>query len=267
MLVRSLFRGAKSCIRGMGTFSVDRGRFYKDVSVEETPKGFQVKLDKYNLRTPLKERLYLPTEGLANAVAVEWDSMKENIVPVLMPVSQLCFKATDRPIPDEELVEHMLDFLTTDTICYRAPPSEEKLYEVENGRWNPITQWFSEHYHVHLAMTTDIMLTPQPQQTTDKMRARLQQLHPWSVPCYHHSTITLKSFVIAMAIMEGGLAVDEATICSNLETDFQIENWGEVEWVHGLDRARTTADIAAAVLVHNEILSLTKDTAQQFTSS
>ena len=51
-----------------------------------------------------------------------------------MPLTTLCFKATDKPIEGEGLVEHMLEFLTTDTVCYRAGPEDEKLQALENSR-------------------------------------------------------------------------------------------------------------------------------------
>ena len=90
-------------------------------------------------------------------------------------------------------------------------------------RWNPLTDWFSSHYHVHLALTTDITLTPQPEQTVSTIRSHLLSQHPWSLPAYHHSTTSLKSLVIAMAMLDGGLSAEEAIACSCLENDFQID--------------------------------------------
>ena len=141
-----------------------------------------------------------------------------------MPLSMLCFKATDKTISNDELINHMLEFLETDTVCYRASPrDDEKLANLENSRWNPLTDWFSEHYHVHLAMTTDITLTPQPAQTLSKLGEHLRSQHPWTIPAYHDATTNLKSFVIAMAMLDGGLSAEEAIASSYLETDFQIE--------------------------------------------
>lgn len=261
MLVSRLIqRTASTVTRSLATFSKDIKRFYKDVDVIEADSGYQLKLDgKYNVKTPLRNLLVLPTERLANAVAVEWDSQKENIIFAVMPLTSLSFKATDKPISDSDLVEHTSEFLRTDTVCYRASPDEEQLHSLENNRWNPITSWFSDYYHVHLALTTDIMLTPQPEQTISKIRDHLLRQHPWTIPAYHHSTTCLKSLVIAMAMLDGGLSAEEAIACSYLETDFQIDRWGEVEWQHTIDRARLSADVAAAVLLVNEMKSLSTE--------
>lgn len=263
MLGSRLIRHTSQCVRSLATFSKDRKRFYKDIDVVKSNEGYQISLDgKYNVRTPFRNLLLLPTEKLANAVAVEWDSQKENIIFAVMPLTSLCFKATDQPVPTMELVEDMLEFLRTDTVCYRALPQEEQLHRMENERWNPITTWFSEHYHVHLSLTTDIMLTPQPEQTISRVREHLKGQHPWTIPAYHLSTISSKSMVIALALLDGGLSAEEAIACASLELDYQIDSWGEVEWQHTIDRARLLADTAAAVLFVSEIKSLSEEQAR-----
>lgn len=257
MLLSRIIRNCSPSLRSLGTFSKDSKKFYKEVDVITTDAGYQVTLNKSNVKTPLKNQLVLPTETLANAVAVEWDLQRENIIFALMPLTTLCFKATDKPHEGPALVEHMTEFLRTDTVCYRAGPREDpQLHSLETSRWNPVTDWFSEHYHVHLALTTDIMLTPQPEQTISTIRSHLLKQHPWTLPAYHHSTTSLKSLVIAMAMLDGGLSAEEAIACSYLESDYQMDRWGEVEWGHTIDKARQSADVAAAVLLVNEIRSL-----------
>ena len=60
-------------------------------------EGWTVKLDdKYKVKTPMGKLLVLPTEKLANSVAVEWDAQKDNIVFAIMPITSLSFKATDK---------------------------------------------------------------------------------------------------------------------------------------------------------------------------
>ena len=78
-------------------------------------------------------------------------------------------------------------------------------------------------HHVHLSLTTDITLSPQPEQTISRIREHLLTLHSWILPTFHHSTTSLKSLVIASALLEGGLSSEEAVACSYLETDYQIE--------------------------------------------
>lgn len=275
MLTGRLLRSGARCLRSisegcllspaqrtLATFIHDSKRFYKDIDVIQTDAGYQIRLDnKGDVKTPLRNLLVLPTEKLADAVAVEWDSQKEHVIFALMPLTTLCYNATDKHMDNAGLIEHMLEFLRTDTVCYRAHVGDTDLHTLENSMWNPLTEWFSRNYHVHLALTTDIMLTPQSEQTVDKLRKHMAGLHPWTIPAYHHSTTSLKSLVIAMSMLDGGLSAEEAIRCSYLETDYQIDRWGEVEWQHTLDRARLSADVAAAVLLVAEIKSL--DVAQR----
>ena len=56
-------------------------RFYKSVTVEETPDGFRFLLDCKPVLTPARQSLILPTRPLAEAIAEEWSAQKEEIAP------------------------------------------------------------------------------------------------------------------------------------------------------------------------------------------
>ena len=64
-------------------------RFYKETGVDADEGGFRVLLDGRPLKTPAKRELLLPVEGLADAVAEEWDAQAENIQPDVMPITRL----------------------------------------------------------------------------------------------------------------------------------------------------------------------------------
>jgi chaperone required for assembly of F1-ATPase len=59
---------------------------------------------------------------------------------------------------------------------------------------------------------------------------------------------TAKSFVIGDALMAGKLTPDEAQAVSAVETRFQCKRFGEVEWIHPLERAETKSRFAAAAI-------------------
>lgn len=46
---------------------------------------------------------------------------------------------------------------------------------------------------------------------------------------------TTKSFLVALALVEGRLTVEEASLASHVEVDSQIDVWGEVEDTHDVD--------------------------------
>ena len=59
---------------------------------------------------------------------------------------------------------------------------------------------------------------------------------------------TLRSFVLATAILEGHVDGPRAVRLSRLEAVFQTTRFGEVEWAHPADRAGTETRTAAAAL-------------------
>src|SRR5690606_31062480 len=70
-------------------------RFYAAAAVVETPEGHAVQLDGKPVRTPGKALLALPTNAAAGLVAAEFESQKETIDPVTMPVLRLVNTAID----------------------------------------------------------------------------------------------------------------------------------------------------------------------------
>lgn len=53
---------------------------------------------------------------------------------------------------------------------------------------------------------------------------------PWSLAAaFERAVYTTKSFLIALALLEGRLTVEQAALASQVEVDSQIDLWGEVE--------------------------------------
>ena len=102
-------------------FSAERKRFYRHATVykEEGGKGwYGVSLDHRNLRTPLRRVFLVPSEGLALAVAAEWQAQAEFVRPSLMHVTSLANTVLDDcdARPCSERVEGLLRYLNSDTL-------------------------------------------------------------------------------------------------------------------------------------------------------
>ena len=76
---------------------------------------------------------------------------KENIIFAIMPLTTLCFKATDQNVPSPDLIEEMLEFLRTDTVCYRAPVHDQQLHNMENERYVQCCEC-SQHLSIYVIM-------------------------------------------------------------------------------------------------------------------
>lgn len=59
---------------------------------------------------------------------------------------------------------------------------------------------------------------------------------------------TLKSIILACAVIEQMLPVEKAVALARLEEEYQLKFWGRVEWAHDLSQQELQARLAAAVL-------------------
>ncbi len=57
---------------------------------------------------------------------------------------------------------------------------------------------------------------------------------------------TLRSFVLASALLAGRIDGPEAVYLSRLEAEFQTRRFGEVEWAHPADKLGTASRACAA---------------------
>lgn len=59
---------------------------------------------------------------------------------------------------------------------------------------------------------------------------------------------TLKSLILACAVVKMHLSVEKAVLLSRLEEEYQLGHWGRVEWAHDLNQQELQARVSAAVL-------------------
>ena len=100
-------------------------RFYKTVTVDQTPDGFRFLLDSKPVRTPARQSLLLPTHALADAVAQEWREQEDEMRPATMPLTRLVNTVLDGVRPTrEEVISAILRFGENDLLSYRAEAPE-----------------------------------------------------------------------------------------------------------------------------------------------
>ncbi|XP_014064254.1 ATP synthase mitochondrial F1 complex assembly factor 2 isoform X1 [Salmo salar] len=232
----------------------ERKKFYDDVSISHGEAGgmFEINLDQRKLKTPGGKLFTAPNEALAIAVANEWDTQKDTVKFYSMHMTTLCNTALDNPTfrSKDQIITAALKYLETDTICYRVeePPS---LVELQNNEWDPVLNWIEDRYNVVIGSSTNILGPEIPQATMDTFRQHLGSYNFWSLTGLEYVITQLKSVVLAFALIDKHVTVEQAVLLSRLEEEFQIGHWGNVEWAHDVDlyelRARTAA---GALFVH-----------------
>ncbi|XP_014035180.1 ATP synthase mitochondrial F1 complex assembly factor 2 isoform X2 [Salmo salar] len=204
----------------------ERKKFYEDVSISHGEGGmFEINLDRRKLKTPGGKLFTAPNQALAIAVANEWDTQKDMLKFYSMHMNTLCNTALDNPTfrSKDQMITAALKYLETDTV------------------------W----YNVVIGSSTSILGPEIPQATMDTFRQHLGSYNFWSLTGLEYVITQLKSVVLAFALIDKHITVEQAVLLSRLEEEFQIGHWGNVEWAHDVDlyelRSRTAA---GALFVH-----------------
>eukprot|EP00743_Colponemidia_sp_Colp-15_P002542 GILK01002755.1.p1 GENE.GILK01002755.1~~GILK01002755.1.p1 ORF type:complete len:277 (+),score=47.68 GILK01002755.1:48-878(+) len=221
-------------------------RFYKKVDIKHEPTGYSVLLDGRSLKTPKRLPLIVPTEPLALAVADEWNSQDTTIKPFTMPLMSFCSSSLDQTPHNRSFILHsLLRYLGTDTTCYRAE-SPSSLVSRQADHWDPLLRWFETHYNAPLIAVTDIIPKEQPAESTQRIRSLLENMSDWRLTGVEHLTASCKSLVIALAVAEGHVTVEQAVRAARVEEDHQVQEWGEVKGGHDIDESNTLLSVASA---------------------
>jgi ATP synthase F1 complex assembly factor 2 len=191
----------------------------------------------------------VPNETLAVAVATEWDFQHEVIRRPTMHLTSLSNTAIDNPTQrsKETVINSIIEFLDTDTICYRVDEPVE-LANLQRKEWDELLNWLQKRYNVELSVTSGLGVPHVPDTTKDVFRQHLNSFNDWALVGYQQAVESIKSFIIATAVIDRELAVERAVELARLELEFQISQWGNVEWHHDVDKMELRSRLAAAAI-------------------
>lgn len=210
-------------------------RFYERVSVERTQEEganravYVIALDGRIVKSPAKADLFLPTQALAEAVADEWQSQGEQIVPASMPMMTLVSTAVDRVIPQKDAVAaEAASYAASDLLCYRADAPAE-LVKAQTEGWDPVLAWATQQYEVAFEVTQGVMPVAQPNATLMILAREAGRFDAFALTAVHTLTAALGSFILALAVVEGELDIERAVTLSQIDEDHQAALWGRDE--------------------------------------
>jgi chaperone required for assembly of F1-ATPase len=217
-------------------------RFYKDVTVADGA----ILLDGRPVRTPVREKLVLPTAALAEAVAEEWRAQADEIDPRSMPLTGLANAAIDRVVPDPAAFAAPLAlYAETDLLCYRADAPED-LVAAQALAWDPLLDWARARYDVHFTVTAGIVHVPQPPATAARLSEALAARSAFALAPMSPLVTISGSLVAALALAEGAIGADAAFAAAHLDELWQAEHWGEDYLARETREARRADFLAAA---------------------
>ena len=200
-------------------------RFYKDVTVSETPDGFRFLLDGKPVKTPGRQPMTLPTHPLAEALAEEWRRQGEKMDPLSMPLTRLVNTVVDGVRAHRhETVAAILRFGENDLLSYRAEaPAELARRHIQ---WDAHLDWVEHRHGARLSVTHGIGHVEQPPETLAALREAVAAQDEYALAALHVLSSITGSLVLGLAVLEGALAPAEAFAQSRLDEDYQAEQWG-----------------------------------------
>jgi chaperone required for assembly of F1-ATPase len=206
-------------------------RFYKAVGVTDESGGFGIALDGRSVRTPARAPLIVPSRGLAEAIAGEWEAQGPHILPASMVLTKLANTAIDRVAGRERAVAaDIVSYGGCDLLCYRAD-SPERLAARQAGAWDPVLTWAARRLGSHFVCVTGVVHHPQPEAALEALARELELRErepegPFRLAAMHTITTLTASAILALALYDGAIRADEAWAAAHVDEDWQIEQWG-----------------------------------------
>lgn len=222
-------------------------RFYKSAVASPRPDGQHgILLDGRPLTTPAKADFCLPNLPLAQAIATEWEAQQTEIRPLQMPLTRLVATAIDRTGLDRAAATaEILRYGDTDLLSYRTEQPLD-LSARQAAVWQPLLDWFRDHYDVQFRVTQGVLAVSQPPELKPRLEQICAGLDALELTVLQVVTTATGSVVIGLAVLTGALDAEAAHRASLLDEFYQAELWGE----DGEAAARRTAllaDLASAV--------------------
>ncbi|WP_406604255.1 ATP12 family chaperone protein [Bartonella gliris] len=230
-------------------------RFYKEVRVTCEESGFSILLDGYPVKTPARRPFLVPKEACAALVAQEFESQKEVINPVKMPITRLVNTVIDGVADDMQVIfEDLLRFVTCDMIFYRAQTPKE-LVQRQCEQWDPLLDWAEEKLGSRFHLAEGVMHIEQPREAIQAVSNYLRKVQsPYMLAALHAMTTLTGSALIALAVAAGKINSDHAWDIAHLDENWMMEQWGTDEEAMAC-RARKKAEFNAAATIIMTFLS------------
>lgn len=201
-------------------------RFWKQAAVHEQDGGFAVTLDGKPMRTPAKRPLILAKRALAEAIVAEWDEQPADFDPQALVMTRFANTAIDR-VADlrEEVLTELAGWGGSDLLCYRASDPAE-LVARQAQLWDPVLDWARGRFDIDPKVTTGLMPVRQPDNVIERLRAALAWRSDADLAALHTIVTGLGSLLLALAVADDALSLDDAWAASRVDEDHQTRKWG-----------------------------------------
>jgi chaperone required for assembly of F1-ATPase len=150
-----------------------------------------------------------------------------------------------------KLRDLMLDYLETDTLCYRvdldmADPSERLLRKKQEKYYEPLMKWYEDTFQTTLGRAVGFNELHHTEDAYNSVEYVVDKADPFLKAALQLVVGNVKSTIITMAFVHGHITVQEAFDAARVEEEWQISENGFVEDGHDTARAHLTSILSAA---------------------
>ena len=204
-------------------------RFWNAAQVVPAGQGFTVQLDARPVRTPSKAPLDLPTEGMAQKVAEEWDAQTDAIDPGTMPFTRSANTAIDKVAKQHaDVADIIAAYGDSDLLCYRAENPTE-LVARQQACWDPLLDWARVDHGIGLIPVAGVIHRPQDPDALKRIAAITQGFDPFELTAFHDLVSLSGSWIIGFAATQSFDTPESLWDMSRIDETWQAEQWGEDE--------------------------------------
>ena len=208
---------------------ISKDKYWKRVRKEEQSKNlFLIYLDEVCLKSDKGHKLKL-SEQLANEVVREWSADGKLSAIKNSFFTKFCFSATDITKKEREAVfGRLVEYGNCDPICYIAS-EPKKLHLKQENLYSPLIDWAEKFFSIKLNIGTGLLFIEQPPLNAKIIKKYLEELDNFHLTAINELTKSLGSLFICLALYKNVISPDFAWEVANVEDNFRIEVWGEVE--------------------------------------
>ena len=208
---------------------IGREKYWKNVRKEEQNNNlFLIYLDEICLKSDQGNNIKLPAK-LADEVVREWnaegkiDAIKNSFY------TKFCFSVIDMTEKEKEgVVGRLVEYGNCDPICYIAD-EPKKLHIQQKKLYDPLIEWVQKFLSIELKKEASLLFIEQPALNSGKIKKFLDELDNFQLAAINEITKILGSLFICLALYKNAVSQELAWDAANVEDNFRIQVWGEVE--------------------------------------
>jgi len=208
---------------------IGREKYWKSVRKKKQSNNlFLIYLDDTCLKSNQGNIIKLP-EKLAEEVIREWnadgkiDSMKNSFY------TKFCFSVIDMTKREREtVIGRLVEYGNCDPICYICD-KPTKLHVKQKNLYNPIIDWAEKFFTIKLNKGSGLLFIEQPSLNSEKINKFLEGLNNFHLTAVHELTKSVGSLFTSLALYKNVISPELSWEVANVEDNFRIEVWGEVE--------------------------------------